>query len=356
MKKISTLFLSLIFVLVFALGGCGQTSSTSSSSSNSSSSQKPKTISVKDSKGKSVTVPFEPKRVVVMNNAVAEIIYVLGAKDKVVGVSNDLKFPQDLSKKNKVGKAFTPDIEKVMQLKPDLVFGYGEYVKKEQVDKLKTANIPFISIDGFKNKSLDSDIETLGKIFNKEDRAKEYVSFIDKYMNLVKDRTSKLKPEEKVSAYWEGYSDYNTVSKGASGDEILSMIGAENIAKDQPVAYPKVSNEWIIEKNPKYIVKTPMTNISFGYGVSDNQAVSAVYNKVITRTGWEKIDAVQNKKVYMVSNEITTSARGMIGICYLAKLCYPDLFKDLDPEAVHKEMLKKFYGIEYKGNWIYPQN
>jgi iron complex transport system substrate-binding protein len=117
MKKFSTLFLTLILTLMFALSGCGQTSSNSGTGSNSSSSQKPKTITVKDSKGGSVMVPFEPKRVVVMNNAVAEIIYVLGGKDKIVGVSNDLKFPEDLAKKPKVGKAFTPDIEKVMEMK-----------------------------------------------------------------------------------------------------------------------------------------------------------------------------------------------------------------------------------------------
>lgn len=349
MKKIGTLVLALMLTLVFTLSGCGQTSS------NSSSSQKPKTITVKDSKGGSVTVPFEPKRVVVMNNAVAEIIYVLGGKDKIVGVSNDLKFPEDLAKKPKVGKAFTPDIEKVMEMKPDLVFGYGQYVKKEQIDKLKAAGITFISIDGFKIKSLDSDIETIGKIFNKQDKAKQYVSFIDKYVNLVKDRTSKLKPEEKVSAYWEGYSDYTSVSKGASGDEMLSIAGINNIAKDQSIAYPKVSNEWILEKNPQYMIKEPSTKISFGYKINDLKAMNQFYNKFISRTGWEKIDAVKNKKVYIMSDEIATSARSVVGICYLAKLCYPNLFKDLNPENVHKEMLKQFYNIDYNGNWVYPK-
>lgn len=171
---------------------------------------------------------------------------------------------------------------------------------------------------------------------------------------MVKERVEKVKPEQKAVVYWEGSSDYKTVAKGAGGDEMMTLSGVTNIAGSEKVAYPQISNEWILQKNPQVIIKIGKYSVPFGYGVTDLKPMNAEKDKLMKRTGWQNTDAVKNGKVYIMSNEIATSARSVVGICYLAKLSYPDLFTDLDPEAVHKDLLKKFYGVEYKGTWMCP--
>lgn len=345
-KKISCLLLILVISITCIFAGCGEKAEDVT--------EENKTIEVKDSKGESVTVPLEPKRVVVTNNNVAEVIYVLGEADKIVGVSDTTKFPEELANKEKVGKSFTPDIEKILELKPDIVFGYGDYVKKESIEKLNAAGVPFISIDAFKIETLEDDIKTLGTIFNKKERADEYVSFINKYLDLVNEKVEKIDPDKKTTVFWEGYSEGKSVSKGAGGHEMITLSGGNNIAGNEPVEYPKVSNEWVIEQNPQMVIKVAPTKVPFGYGISDCKDMNVELDKLIKRTGWENIDAIKNENVHIISNEIATSARSVVGICYLAKWAYPEEFKDLDPEAVHKELIEKFYNIDYKGTWVCP--
>ncbi|MGO5064821.1 ABC transporter substrate-binding protein [Clostridium sporogenes] len=349
MKKISSLILALVLSTMFIFTGCSPKSQETSSAKEES-----KTVTVKDTRGIEVTVPKNPKKVVVMNNSIAEIIYCLGAGDKIVGVSDALKFPEVLAKKQKVGAAFKPDIEKVLELKPDIVFGYGKYIKKETVQKMEATGTKFVSLDGFKINSLNNDIKVLGEIFDKKEKADEYIAFINKNLNMVKERVKNIKPEERLKVYWEGYSDYKSVSKGSAGDEMLNLAGLENLAGKEPVAYPQVNKEWIIEKNPQVVIKVAKSTVPLGYEKTDTKPIEDYKSKITNRTGWDKLDAVKNNKVYVISNEIGTSTRSVVGICYLAKWCYPDKFKDLDPEKVHKELIEKFYNLEYKGTWAYP--
>ncbi|NFA59871.1 ABC transporter substrate-binding protein [Clostridium sporogenes] len=351
MKKISSLILVLVLGIMFTFTGCAAKSQTTSNAN-----EKSKTVTFKDSRGVEVTVPKNPKRVVVINNSIAEIVYCLGAGDKIVGISDALKFPAALVKKQRVGSSFNPNIEKIISLKPDIVFGYGQHIKKEMIQKIEASGTKFVALDGFKINSLDNDIKTLGEIFDKQEKANEYVEFINKNLNMIKERVKDIKPEEKVKVYWEEHSDYKSASKGSAGAEMLDIAGVENIAGKEPVAYPQVNKEWIVERNPQVVVKLGTSKLPLGYEEKDTNRIEKYANKIITRTGWNKIDAVKNKKVYIMSNEIGTSTRSVVGIYYLAKWCYPDKFKDLNSERVHKELLEKFYNVKYKGIWTYPNN
>jgi len=52
---------------------------------------------------------------------------------------------------------------------------------------------------------------------------------------------------------------------------------------------------------------------------------------------------------------LSGSPRDVVLLCYYAKWLYPRLFADLDPAAVHREIMEKFYKLEYKGIWVYPE-
>ncbi|MDP3044316.1 MAG: copper amine oxidase, partial [Bacillota bacterium] len=73
-----------------------------------------------------------------------------------------------------------------------------------------------------------------------------------------------------------------------------------------------------------------------------------------SRPGWQKMTAVQEERIYLLSSEIYTGPRMIVGIASFARWLYPELFRDIDPGAIHKEMLAKFHGIELKGAYAYP--
>ncbi len=53
-------------------------------------------------------------------------------------------------------------------------------------------------------------------------------------------------------------------------------------------------------------------------------------------------------------NEVGTWSQPSVGLAYFVKWLRPELFADLDPGAIHREILKNFYGLEAKGTWVYP--
>lgn len=79
----------------------------------------------------------------------------------------------------------------------------------------------------------------------------------------------------------------------------------------------------------------------------------------MSRPGWDDINAVKNGDVYILSIDVFAGAKYFVGLNYLAKILHPDLFSDLDPEAVHQEYITRFQGLDYDldkhGVFVYPE-
>jgi len=116
----SVIFLSLILIVLIS-AGCTQKQQAAAPGKGK--------VTITDSQGRPVEVPCPPQRIVSVNSDVSEVICALGAADKIVGVADTAEFPPQLKDKAKVGQAFTPSVEKILELKPDLVFGNGKFLK-----------------------------------------------------------------------------------------------------------------------------------------------------------------------------------------------------------------------------------
>jgi len=351
-KGLKKLSLMLTLVMLVVMVGC---SSNNSGKKETESKEKHKVV---DTYGRYVDVPKNVEKVAILNSGVYDLVCGLGAADKVIGVTDTTKVLPNDSKKEIVGTWKEPNVEKILELKPDVVFGYKQYMKAESAKQIEDAGIALVYIDAYKAENMASEISTLGLILGKEEKANEYLAFLNKYTDIIKERLAKLPEEEKVNVYWEGYSDYTTVAKGTGGNGIIDLAGGFNIAGNEPVEYPKISDEWVIEKNPQVIVKVaPNTDATLGLGVENDSKAKKLYDTLVSRQGWDQLKAVKNNKTYIISSEIATSPQGsVIGSLYLATWLYPEKFKDIKPEEVHKEMLEKFYGLDGKGMWTYVPN
>jgi len=75
-----------------------------------------------------------------------------------------------------------------------------------------------------------------------------------------------------------------------------------------------------------------------GYHLNSTENARKFIEEASSRTGWKETDAVKNKRVYVLDGETgSASCRGVVGVCYCAKWFYPEVFGDLDPDAINRE-------------------
>ena len=317
-----------------------------------------KSVTIQDATGTQVEIRLPVKRLVVLTSDALEVIRSLGAADLVVGVYSDiLKNPlfwPELKNRPKVGTWKEINYERVTELNPDAVLCYGSRPGRDMEKKLRPFGIQVIRLDFFKPDTLEKEVETLGRILDKEDQARKLAAWYHYHLNHVQEILKNKTVRPKV--YMEGDSNYHTTGPGSGGNDICVLAGGSNIAAHLSIPYPEVTPEWILTRNPDVIVKvTTSSACGSGYGLNDAGTLKKIRASIISRPAWTHTTAVKQGRTFMIANEIWTGPRAIIGICYLAKWFFPDTTMPFDPMAIHKQYLEEFQKVPYQGVYVYPQ-
>jgi len=317
-----------------------------------------------DTANRTVTLKMPVERIVAVTDDSAEALRVLHATDKVVGVSvetleNSVYLPE-FSQMPNVGKWNEPDIEMILTLKPDLVISYKSATSKYLDPKLNGTGIPVVAFDLYRADDLPAEMRMLGYIVGKKSQADRYLEWFGGVADVVSQKISTIPENKRTQVYLEGASDLKTYTKGKGGDLACTMAGGVNIASELAGYYPEVESEWVMLQNPEVIVRlTQPSEIPCGYAIDDPSGFVAKSDEIIARTGWSNITAVKDDRVYMLLYEFGASPGVPVAIAYMAKWFYPELFEDLDPQAVHQEYLTGIQGLNYDlkkhGVFSYPR-
>lgn len=306
-------------------------------------------VTFTDTAGKTITLSHPAERIVCLNSDIAEAFIALGAGDKVVGITEstmtDTALMKHLPKAMSVGEWQTPGVERILALKPDAVISYSSSKPKNE-DQLKNAGINLIFLDCYKFNTLEHDIQSVGTLIGAEGKAQAYIAFKKKWEDQVTSRTNNITAENIPSVYIEGYSDYSAQGKDSGIDILMGIAKGKNLAADLGEQWPKVTPEWIISKNPEIIIKTA--------SLKPNKSLTQIREDVLTRTGFESLDAVKNKKVYVLNGDLIYGPRGPAGLVYLAKVLHPDEFRDLQPSDVLREYATEFVSGVESGDYYSP--
>jgi len=316
-------------------------------------------ITFTDAFSKKVEIAAPAQRIVVINGDAAEILCALGAENNIVGISSHIAENRNLlsglAGKAVVGSTTSPSLEKIIELQPDLVIAYEMWLSREAFeDKLSPLGIPVARLYCYRMDRLDQEIEILGKIVGKEERAASYTRYFHEILDHVNKRLEGRKGE-KINIYNESYGPYKTITDGSGHESFLDSAGVENIAASQAVRFPEITAEWVVEKNPDLIVKVASNvYVKSGYGVNDVKAIEAFRDDLLKRPVWAEIAAVKNNRVYILSNELYVGPRAPLGILYISKWAYPELFQDVDPQELHRKWLMQWHGKALEGIYVYP--
>ncbi|MEW5758004.1 MAG: cobalamin-binding protein [Candidatus Omnitrophota bacterium] len=214
-----------------------------------------------------------------------EILFSLGLEKEIVGVSSFCNYPKEVSGKEKVGSFSQPNIEKIIFLKPDYVFCTG-LEQSIVVEELKRLNIKVYVADPKSFSELLRTISDIGEITNTGQVARQLIDDIENNINDVAKKVRLLPLDKRKKVFIEIWHDPLTTAGEASFvDELITLSGGINIAKNTKRPYSIYSSEQVIAQNPDCIILAYMAS------KSDKEVVAK-------RIGWGKINAVKNSQIY----------------------------------------------------------
>lgn len=233
----------------------------------------------------------EEEVVIATSVAVTEILDALGVK--VAGVpSTSYELPESTKDAVSVGNPMSPDLEIIKSLNPHVVVSVDTL--GSDYEKLFTDNnIPseFVSLSSLE--SLKETIETLGKRFNKTDKAQELVSEINnKEAELSQNKSEKEKPELLVLFAAPG-STMMATGKSYIGS-LVEIAGGKNIIEDNSSAFVTYNNEEITKLNPEKILV--MTH------AMPEETKAALEKEFAQSSAWQSLSAVKEGKIVYLDN------------------------------------------------------
>jgi len=306
-------------------------------------------VTITQTDGTPMTFPCRPERLIVANANAAEMVIALGAADKIVGVTDStLTVPYIMDKipnATSIGNWQTPNIEQILALHPDAVITYSSY-KPKNLDQLEAANITLVSLDCYKLATLPSDARELGKLTGRSNAAEVYARMVEDEVAEVNTQVKTIPAGNYPSVYFESYTDYTAASNGSGSNEMLVAAGGKNIAGDTATASMKVSPEWVVARQPQYVMKVVSS--------SDTRPLDTIVAALKSRPGWDTIPAVEDNRVYAFANDIEYGPRAYIGLVYTAQLLHPAEFRDMHPREMLNDYEQQYVSGTNKTMVIYP--
>jgi len=306
---------------------------------------------VVDATGAEVNVSLPVKRIVCLTSA--EIVCALGATDLIVGragmLTSDAQavLPPSIMALPVVGDADTaPNLELIIQLDPDLVLA-SQRLSDQNRRLLENAGIAVIE-DTLTGTRREHYIMNLASILNAKERANELISFEVYYENLVKERVANIPRNDKPLVFFEWYQPWFSTGPNGSYALMIEAAGGINVGENATTSSPQLSSEFVLEKNPDIIIR--MLDYTSGENLT---AFQNLQNSILSRPGVNGLNAALSNKVYIIKSTLLVD-RDVIGLLYFAKWFHPNLFVDIDPVAIHAQMIQKWFGTTLAGVYVYP--
>ena len=327
-------------------------------------------LTITDSSGRATTLTRPLRRIAVFNSDTLEMMRSIGIEsDRVVGVSkytleDPTYFPEYRETAN-LGSVWSPDYEQAAAVRPDAVFLYAT-ISQSSCDDIEATlgaidpGIRFFRFDGYLPTVYADEVRTLGLLLGKEEEAGRFLAFYGNVTDTVAGVVDPIPADDRVPVYLESCNDYKSAGKGSGYDEKIKLAGGRNIFADTAVEYPVVDPEAVISRNPGIIVKIVGAGelVFGGYGDDDPSSFETVYRAIGDRPVWDRIGAVRDDRVHIIHSDVIGGPEYFIGVAYMAKWFYPDLFPDLDPRAIHRQYLEEFQRLDYDldehGTFVYP--
>jgi iron complex transport system substrate-binding protein len=273
-------------------------------------------------------VDSPPRRIISLSPSITEILYGVGAFDRVVAVSDYCEYPPEVETLPKVGAWMNTNIEQVASLEPDLII-------------MNDAQAPFIQdrLDALGMASLVVPSQTLEDIFKAIKSIGEAISHVEEadalaketraVLDEVRERT-KNRPRPRVLTVVDRLPgtlrDLYVATQGSYLTQVIEIAGGDPIAPPAPMGYTRISTEAVISQDPDVILdiaQTVSSAVSLLRGSGLEEDPIAVWSEL------SHVTAVREQRVYPISNKLIVHPSQFVGDSArrIAKILHPEVFE-----------------------------
>jgi iron complex transport system substrate-binding protein len=301
-------------------------------------------IEVKDSRGKVLFLQKPAERIVCLIESALSGIYMLRAEAKIVGISANVyqeeafRYYAAMDERILNRSLPTPgnwdfiNIEKVISLKPDLVIIWAH--QEEAIRALEERGIPVFGVFIRSFEDVYQEMLALGDLTGTRARALQLVARTRETLDRTTRRTSVIPPGERVRVYYMwAQGELETSGKPSTVDELISMAGAVNVSASISQEHLVVNMEKVLKWDPQVIVM---------WYNARKDPVDILHNPM-----WQSLSSVRQQRVYEFPDTFSCdlwTLKFQYAVKMVAKWCYPEPFRDLDPEKEKVVLFRELYG------------
>ncbi|AQU79354.1 MULTISPECIES: ABC transporter substrate-binding protein [Planococcus] len=312
--KISSFKYVAIGAVVLTLGACQSETTEKTDAEPTNKGEEQANYTVTDDLDNELTFEKVPKTVVSLIPSNTEILYGIGAGEKVIGATDYDNYPAEAAEVERISDSVVFNAERIIEMDPDVVIGYSTGAPTGY-EELEAAGIQVFVIESAQSfEDVYGDIEQISTVMGLEDKGDTLNSSIQQQIEEVQEKIEGVEAKKQVFFEISPSPEIYTAGQKTFQQEILNHANVENIFGDLE-GWPKISEEEVITRNPEIIT----TTVSY---------TEDPIGEIKAREGWSDIEAIQNDQVFFLDSDITSRPGPRIGdaVELVAKTIYPDLF------------------------------
>jgi iron complex transport system substrate-binding protein len=216
-------------------------------------------------------------------------------------------------KKDRIGGFVNPSVEKIIALKPDLVFATVDGNRKETVAQIEKIGLPVFVVNPVTMEGFFKTISRIGKITGHTRESRDLIAQLRKKQQHIQSLTDPL-PKTKVF-FQVGVDPIITVGNDTFIDELIGLAGGLNIYGGETQRYPRCSIEDVLMKDPAVIILATMG------GKNTFERANQYWRQ------WKQVQAVRKGRIHWIDPDTIDrfSPRIMDALEALTILLHPDL-------------------------------
>ena len=268
------------------------------------------TRAVVDETGRRLAVPARVERIVSLAPNLTEIAFALGLEEKLVGVTSHCDFPAAARAKPQVGDVVNPSLERILELKPDVVLGTTAGNRRETVEALERLGVPLYGVEARSVEGIFVSIRDIAELAGTPRAGVELAEHLEARLAAVEEGTARATRPRVLFAIW--MEPLVTIGNDTFLNDVLARAGAVSVTADLGESWPRLSVEEVIARDPDYLI-LPRTH-----------SLQASFERLVQEDPWRRLRAVrENRIVWLDDAVLRPGPRIVDAIEELARALHP---------------------------------